>query len=651
MRSLRVALVVCLLAAAVGPAVGSEAAADQSIVVSYTVAPADAPDRVRVTVRITSLPESVSSFRFSTPFDGLRARSTHGFTRRDDGFVWDGRTDTPSITYTAPAAPESVEGGGDTSAADGLGTADAADWTYVAAGKLTLPYSYRYFGDDPGIETDLAADGGAAGASIVFLGAHEATTERYAGQQLRLVVPEAATLSAADRRRVFSTLAAARTGLDVGAADARVNVFVTTAPIRRGGVTFPQRTAGVQDLWVRDDVPVDATGNTWVHEYVHTRQAHDLSPEMGWFSEASAEYYAALLTLQQGRIRFDRFHDHVATDTHADARLTDQSTWPDHRTPYTKGRRVLAALDARIRADSDGDATLQDVFRRMNRHDGPVSYADFTEMVSAAAGTDRSAWLDRYVRGSATPPVPDDPFVFTPPDVDDRDADGLVDATERELGTSPFHYDTDADGLGDPTERDGPTDPVDADTDDDGLSDGREVDLGTDPLDADTDGDGLDDGAELDHGTDPLARDTDSDGLRDGRELAFGSDPTRFDTDGDGLPDGREFALGSDPRAVDSDSDGLTDPHEARLGTDPADRFTDGDRLGDAEELDFGSDPTLRDTDGDGLGDAREKRLGLDPTDPDVDGDGIPDGEEVEAGTDPETKTSGIVFFFASLFS
>jgi hypothetical protein len=653
-RSLRVAIACCLLVTAVAPAAGAGgigATADQSIVVSYTFAPADAPDRVRVTVRLTSLPAAVSRFRFSPQFDGVRTVDRRGFTREDGDFVWDGRTETPSITYTAPAAPDArSESRGTERGANGLGTADAEDWTYVATGRLTFPYAYRYFGTDPGVETRIAAEGGTTGASVAFLGEYTTATQRTGDQRFRLVVPDAATFDATARERVFATLRTARRDLEVGAVDDRVTVFVTTAPIRRGGVTFPQRVADAQNVWVRDDVPVDATSNTWIHEYVHTRQSYDLAPELGWFTEASAEYYAALLTLHQGRIDYDAFHDHVTVDRHAADRLADQSTWTRDRTPYTKGRRVLAALDARIRTESDGTATLEDVFRRLNDHGGTVTYRDFVEQVNGVAGTDLSDWLDRHVRGTVAPPVPDDRYTFVDPTVADTDGDGLDDDRERALGTSPFTPDTDDDGLSDVTEHDGPTDATRADTDGDGLADGRERELGTRPLTADTDDDGVVDGRELDAGTNPTARDTDSDGLDDDRELDGVSDPAVFDTDDDGLADGRELDLGTDPTARDTDDDGLTDPREIRLGTDPTTPFTDADRLTDAQELNVGTDPTARDTDDDGLGDARERRLGLDPTDPDVDGDGIEDGREVKAGTDPQVKTSGIVFFVASLF-
>lgn len=64
----------------------------------------------------------------------------------------------------------------------------------------------------------------------------------------------------------------------------------------------------------------------------------------------------------------------------------------------------------------------------------------------------------------------------------DSDGDGLDDAFELILGTSPNNPDTDFDGISDLVESQGATDPKVADTDQDGSKDGQEVDAGTDPV-------------------------------------------------------------------------------------------------------------------------------------------------------------------------
>jgi hypothetical protein len=69
-----------------------------------------------------------------------------------------------------------------------------------------------------------------------------------------------------------------------------------------------------------------------------------------------------------------------------------------------------------------------------------------------------------------------------PIDAEDSDKDGLTDAEEEELGTSPLSEDTDGDGLFDREEvMVWETDPLNPDTDGDGYPDGSEVDAGYNP--------------------------------------------------------------------------------------------------------------------------------------------------------------------------
>lgn len=250
----------------------------------------------------------------------------------------------------------------------------------------------------------------------------------------------------------------------------------------------------------------------------------------------------------------------------------------------------------------------------------------------------------------------------------DADNDGLPDATETRIQSSPTDADSDDDGLLDGLEsnyaldadNDGVPNINDPDSDGDRLFDGTEAGVATAPaatdttknffiadanpatrtlvLVADTDQGGMGDGAEdanrngrVDTGeTDPLIKaddrplqDSDSDTIRDvedGFQDTDGDGTANYldtDSDGDGLSDAVEAGDAS-PATTPVDTDRDTTP-------DFLDLDSDGDTVRDANEAGTGMTPL--DTDRDGVADFR---------DTDADGDTVLDAEEA-GDADPAT--------------
>ena len=146
---------------------------------------------------------------------------------------------------------------------------------------------------------------------------------------------------------------------------------------------------------------------------------------------------------------------------------------------------------------------------------------------------------------------PCDPFPDAGPC--DQDGDGLTNTEETSEGTNPVNPDTDGDGIIDGTEISGGSDPLNPcdpddssadcqiDTDSDGLSDAQENTICSSPTIADTDGDGINDGAEVANGSnpcDPCSPDNSSPDCTVGIHI-----PNAFSPNGTGNPENDVYQI------------------------------------------------------------------------------------------------------------
>ena len=345
----------------------------------------DRPGTVRVRL-VYQIPDPVVSLQAELPADASLTDS-EGFDRTNDSHLrWTGTTRAPTLTYDLPVN-ETIERTGPQAADGRYLYADTGNWSlferpptptyWEAVGATSLEFDRQSSTDGPG----------AAGQWIVFLGDHEVHERTAHGQQFRLVVPADANTSEPPSA-ILDAVANGSDALRVG--DRDESVFLVAAPTG----TVPWGVRGIQtgdaDVWVRDGERLDEPDNAWLHEYVHTRQAFTPTGDTLWFREASASYYAALLSLEQETIEFEGFRDRLAVG--ADPRydgavLSNVSTWqanPD----YHRGALVAGQLDRRLRVASDRERTLQDVFRAMNGHQRPVTQLDFLELLAGAGGTE-----------------------------------------------------------------------------------------------------------------------------------------------------------------------------------------------------------------------------------------------------------------------
>ncbi|WP_254808163.1 CARDB domain-containing protein [Natronosalvus amylolyticus] len=317
--------------------------------------------------------------------------------------------------HTAPHANEHTQTGAEEHARtdahehahdheDGHTFVETGEWGIVAVPQFELGWVQRA---PVGTDRTVTVDGpGVAGTDIVYFGESTTYTETVRGETITLVVPDAADLEESPTD-VLASLAAASDELRVGARS--TNVLVVAAPTG----TVEWGANGIQygdsDAWVRDDARLDVPGNVWLHEYVHTRQAFassDIDPTVAWLIEGQAEYYAATLTYEQGHIdhrEFRRFLEEGQESPYADGVLADPGTWQDPLTDYVKGPLVYGAVDRQLRLESNGEYTIEDAFRALNRAEKPVTEQDWLEALEQRGGSPVREYAMTYTHTDSTP--------------------------------------------------------------------------------------------------------------------------------------------------------------------------------------------------------------------------------------------------------
>ena len=406
--------------AAVAGSQGEEIRLEQELVAT------EGPGEIEVVLRF-EIPESVVGLWTGVP-EGATVTDADGFERTDGEYEWQGETRSPTLTYTVPA-DRRFEGGG-------LMFVDTGEWALVERPETSV--RWQWVGTERvTLERTTSARLGAVGTHSAFLGDHVIDIRETGHGRMTVVIPSAASpVESPDA--IHAGFEHAAENLRVGGRNEQV--FVVVAPSIDGwgirGLQF-----GPSDVWVRDDSRLDDPDNVWVHEYVHTRQQYETNEEVHWFTEATAVYYAALLTLERGDIGFEAFHDRLASgerSPHADDVLADPATWTSGP-QYHKGPLVAADLDRRIRLASGGERDLQDVFRAMNDHDGTVTQSVFLDFVEEAGGPEVRAVAREHTETANGPTMWDEAthhkaFELTAPRIEYR----LAEAPEEYRVSGPY---------------------------------------------------------------------------------------------------------------------------------------------------------------------------------------------------------------------
>lgn len=250
----------------------------------------------------------------------------------------------------------------------------------------------------------VRGDQGFVEAGYVYVGPYS-TYERTAPGRMRCVVfvPRAASMPAAT---YATTLERATTRLDVSDESSVVTGVVVPNVDETDEGVFHSEPLGFAGLALTDSgfVVSETSGeSTWIHEYVHTRQEFELTGRTLWLSEATAAYYGHSISSELGVVDPATTASKLSgTPATRDAVLAEPATWETGRVPYTKGARVVAYLDYRIRELTNGSETFQDVFRRLNAKNESLTHSGFKNATAAVVGSRvLDDEIDRYVTTDA----------------------------------------------------------------------------------------------------------------------------------------------------------------------------------------------------------------------------------------------------------
>jgi len=309
--------------------------------------------------------------------DGLSRVNTGDSIAGYDKYEWDGNTRTPSISYDLNVNT--------TNGDNKYKTVDAGEWAIVEV--PSIPYSWRASEELEVIKNHKIDGAGVIKRGFAFLGNHDIRTATAHNQQFRLVIPDAANLTESPDA-ILDNVAYASKQLQVGERDS--DVVMIAAPTSDGIKWARGGTARDSIFWTQDTAKLDSPRNIWLHEYIHTRQGFDRTNDFEWFAEGSAEYYAALFTLQQEQIGFEEFRNHLTVNDSRQASAILTETRDSALPQYTKGGLVAARSDQRIRDATN--ASLTEILKQLNAAEEPVSNTEFLRYVrlysTAAAESD-----------------------------------------------------------------------------------------------------------------------------------------------------------------------------------------------------------------------------------------------------------------------
>jgi hypothetical protein len=318
--------------------------------------------------------------------DQITVTNTYGFS---DSLRWDGQTTSPYIEYQFETGPVNVTSTG----VDGFSY--YANSRYVLAPLPRSRDAVRYSPQEQGIVQ----------GNRVFLGNFQSYERNNGCHTIQLVVPEGVH-PRANVTEAVELLSTVDQHFQSGNRPSRVVGFVLDTNLPRDIEGYASDNTFV----VSHQAPLSEHNprNTWVHEYVHTRQQFDYAYDSEWIREASAQYYEVRLPYEVGFTDEDTYNVGLLRMRHKisrDTTLVNQSSWR-YSTPYYRGGVVLAVLDQQVRENSDGEYTLEHILWGLQKnYSGQISESLLTTRLEYRTNNSYSTWFQTYAHTSKVPPL------------------------------------------------------------------------------------------------------------------------------------------------------------------------------------------------------------------------------------------------------
>jgi len=171
----------------------------------------------------------------------------------------------------------------------------------------------------------------------------------------------------------------------------RLLVVTVGDPMWRGGLSGPG------SLYVHASRPLLTPDGTspLLHELFHTVLARPGAPGDDWIAEGLAEVYALEMLVRSGTISRAR-HERILVKLAERGREATSLRVPASAGAVTARAVILLyELDERIRKESQGASSLDEVVRALAASPEPLSTSRLREAAERAAGEDLSGWFDR----------------------------------------------------------------------------------------------------------------------------------------------------------------------------------------------------------------------------------------------------------------